>query len=744
QWDTVMKWISTGTDMTGATIGEDGIIKDSTNWGDYSNSTYGTNAQAKNIFGLAGGNWEWTTEKNANGQVAYRGGVSTDRGDSSQAGYRGFKDGSTLDAVTTFRMVLYVTGDATAPVKQEVTEALPLPGTKFPSEVNAPILMQGMTAIKWDTAGNVIQTTADDSNWYNYTDVTANGATPNTSNWANAMSNDGSYWVWIPRYAYKITYYVDPLYTQPSANNAQTKNGKIDIKFLDGISYDATDGTKWADLSAQGYIVESAFTGNPAAGGWTTELPGFWMSKFEAGKDGSSKPGAISYQPNMGNNAFNIAATVSLNPNFGFDSTTTNSHMMKNTEWGAAAYLAHSQYGVNGQRIAPGLVDGNKGSSITGKDYIKSTSPSTTGNVTGVYDMAGGKDEAVAAYWSTALQANFGYNYPRISNIVSAPLQYKNVYTTRWDRYYTYNYTGDAMQETAQFTGGSYGVIGGWYGGSDIIAQLARGAAMSTDQRWGQGSIRDIFDITCNATYKSYYPYGFRTVLVPDASLFTPMDDSTQLLVNDGTSCVYVGPITNEALWSTTGQMPFTFLTSPNNDGIKTSPYATTGSNPTNTNDFVGGNIFNNLPVPAELKGQKGVYIHYSIPNAYSSYSYSGDITYYNTFSQGYSILIMNNYIVLTNDYPVMSVADADSGNQNLIGISSVIGWQKNGAASSNNIVTLQDGVLINGFPISITNNSVKSVFNAIFPSGYDLNYIGGTFGKLSNYLTTQFSATCF
>ena len=117
EWDTIMQWISADP-----SIWINGVINDSTNWGNYSNSTLGKNAKAKNIFELAGGDWEWTTEKNASGQSAYRGGVSTDRGDSSPAGYRGFTDGSTLDAGTTFRMVLYVDGDVKDVLKKPVEE----------------------------------------------------------------------------------------------------------------------------------------------------------------------------------------------------------------------------------------------------------------------------------------------------------------------------------------------------------------------------------------------------------------------------------------------------------------------------------------------------------------------------------------------------------------------------------------------------------------------------------------------
>ena len=42
------------------------------------------------------------------------------------------------------------------------------------------------------------------------------------SKWANAMTKDGSMWVWIPRYAYKITY--------KSSNKSE--GGTIEIAFL--------------------------------------------------------------------------------------------------------------------------------------------------------------------------------------------------------------------------------------------------------------------------------------------------------------------------------------------------------------------------------------------------------------------------------------------------------------------------------------------------------------------------------
>jgi prepilin-type N-terminal cleavage/methylation domain-containing protein len=61
--------------------------------------------------------------------------------------------------------------------------------------VNRPVLAQGMTPIKWSGSAWV-DTTEDDTAWYSY-DTT-------NKKWANARTNDGSMWVWIPRYGYQI------------------------------------------------------------------------------------------------------------------------------------------------------------------------------------------------------------------------------------------------------------------------------------------------------------------------------------------------------------------------------------------------------------------------------------------------------------------------------------------------------------------------------------------------------------
>lgn len=88
----------------------------------------------------------------------------------------------------------------------------------------------------------VVSKSNTDNEWYAYEDIATNTVvkannpklvgnmhaikyigTTTGSKWANAMTSDGSMFVWIPRYAYKITY------TDPSSRAA----GTIDVAFID-------------------------------------------------------------------------------------------------------------------------------------------------------------------------------------------------------------------------------------------------------------------------------------------------------------------------------------------------------------------------------------------------------------------------------------------------------------------------------------------------------------------------------
>ena len=116
-----------------------------------------------------------------------------------------------------------------------------------------------------------------------------------------------------------------------------------------------------------------------------------------------------------------------------------NSHMMKNTEWGAVSYLAKSKYGRNQE-----LTMNNSSSCYTGggsgNAYITNIGQSTTGTIYGVYDMAGGAWEYVAAYIDDESSETEEVG----SELTSASSYMKDTYSA----YNTKKY-GDAIYETS-------------------------------------------------------------------------------------------------------------------------------------------------------------------------------------------------------------------------------------------------------------------------------------------------------
>ena len=301
--------------------------------------------------------------------------------------------------------------------------------------VNAPTLLIGMTPIKFEmptttAMGTIVQTTTDDADWYEYGTSYDETNNTTTKKWANAQTEDGSMWVWIPRFAYKIT------------------GETIDVKFLIGTTdnYYENDEIKTAQRqktadeiidSTKEYIVHPAFTNessiNYANGGWDKELTGIWVAKFAAGyasgnnsalvkasnenysqstsyvqatergandkKDGNmdarnwldgvygSTTTSIKYPTFQGttyamnyinhSDAYKIARALTDDGNiYGLSNNTANSHLMKNSEWGAVAYLSKSQYGQNTEEIKvnnANLLSGNrKRTSTSGKSGVDS------------------------------------------------------------------------------------------------------------------------------------------------------------------------------------------------------------------------------------------------------------------------------------------------------------------------------------------------------------------------------------
>ena len=479
--------------------------------------------------------------------------------------------------------------------------------SRWDGKVNKPELMTGMSAIKFtdptDSAeGTTVDTTSNDTEWYNY----------ENKKWANAKTEDGSMWVWIPRYAYRIH----------KENGVETQ--KFDIVFLVGLTdnyYDENGKLQTAQrqtsenqtivTNGDAYTVHPAFTNessiNYANGGWDKELAGIWVAKFEAGYasgnnsatvkassvnysqdtayvpavetgtttttatarnwlDGEygSTTTAIKYPTFQGltysmnyinhNDVYRISKVLTESGNiYGLSSNSTDSHLMKNSEWGAVLYLSQSKYGLDGTEIvinsvylnnttksiyavtgcASSTADASAVSTTIGalnnrtqsSVYVwtqkNGTAASSTGTIYGIYDMSGGISER-----TSSLINNKNNNLKTYGSQIIADLnngkstKYITIYPTGETLGQTMaqasqaNYTnntkiyGDAIKETSTLGTGTnswysdcsdfvglstpFFLHGGYYGGTSISGCFAFGRTS------GNGS----------------YNRGFRSVIV--------------------------------------------------------------------------------------------------------------------------------------------------------------------------------------------------------------------------------------
>ena len=460
-------------------------------------------------------------------------------------------------------------------------------------KVNSPQLMEGMTGIYWDKDGNEIEVTADNQdNWYDY----------DKQEWANAITKDSDgnitgYWVWIPRYAYKI-----------ESGRYTSTAGKISVKFLQGTSnkdennseisqnYPETTGET---MSA--YVVHPSFTDGSENGKnnhymngeWDKEIAGYWVAKYAAGfqectqtVNGSTvteptintanvkysnknytswsnnssfvtnalsqnlsssgyssqklsypvfKPLTYAYNVISTGDAYTISKEIASATSFyGLNSSKTDSHQMKNSEWGAVVYLTQSDKGRNGTKVTQNTKNLNNSSkviyAVTG--YAGTTAngvaASSTNNQTGIYDLSGCVWERTAAYISNgnASLSSYGSSYANKTANVNG--YNTNGYSTKWATVYPYNSSdnntnnysiysgkksitygfGDAVLETSTTGSGSTS----WNGDYSYFPHTS-GPFFGRGGCYGGASGAGVFAFA----YHSGNPwsvYGFRSVLV--------------------------------------------------------------------------------------------------------------------------------------------------------------------------------------------------------------------------------------
>ena len=379
--------------------------------------------------------------------------------------------------------------------------------------------------------------------WYNYTN----------KEWANAVilktnkeykneevipeENIKQYYVWIPRYKYQLWNVGSGTLDSDSNYPNGTSESPINIVF-EGVTIEESNGTNNGE-----WLTHPAFT--------NFGTNGIWIGKFETSYDeetftnkdtfltkntkywdvkNSSK---IIIKPNvrsLTNESVSEFYTLSKNTN-----EELNSHMITNMEWGAVSYLTYSVYGkcnedsceeVYINNVNTGYyVDGNQkftgqwqyGATITGcsgetvnaavmsnmnscengNTYIEAKA-STTGNITGIYDMSGGNWEYVMGVitinnklvsgshnkWNsgfngiygapgnndsdaTLLEKTDGIDYPESKYYNLYPYKYE-LNTDNWYDY-TSGLVGDATKEIANTkinsSGGNKGL---WF--NDYVA----------------------------------------------------------------------------------------------------------------------------------------------------------------------------------------------------------------------------------------------------------------------------------
>ena len=348
-----------------------------------------------------------------------------------------------------------------------------------------PTLSDGMIPIKWNGT-NWVKTTKTDSEWYDYANkewanIVLGDATFTTSGNEEILDESKAYsmLVWIPRYAYQIT----SLYHQNSSTA-----GNINVVFIDENNQNKDKSKTYSETYPSSYATGTGMTDyvvHPAFNYGGTKLAGIWVGKYETsntagyGSDSSTanstsltaqiKAGVTSWRSITISNMFTVCTNINNSGNiYGLNTSDSvvDPHMMKNTEWGAVAYLSKSKYGKeteeiwknpNSNYITGQAGDSASASSTTSTNAYNTTNgqkATATGNITGVYDMSGGAYEYVAAYVN-----NGNSNLNTLgSNLVNADAKYKDVYSVGTSDSQSNNYAvstpsnykyGDSVYETS-------------------------------------------------------------------------------------------------------------------------------------------------------------------------------------------------------------------------------------------------------------------------------------------------------
>ena len=424
-----------------------------------------------------------------------------------------------------------------------------VPAYKDNTNANEPKIVEGMIPVKWDEGLQKWVKVDMIDQWYNY----------EIQEWANAvtvsetrrkeyqtaakdtpieMDDINTMWVWIPRYEYNYVSIAN------YAGGTQAQPGEIKVNFISGTSSKVSD--------EYNYKMHPAFTFGDK------ELTGIWYGKFETSTKETCVAGDYSvdkacdietYTPEIKPNvtswrgirlstAFEVSRRMqTTNYNiYGFSNSQTSydTHMSKNSDWASAAYLSQSKYGKYGKDKQEVYIN-NCLNDITGiagdtasasRDSVcKNTyeteagqKASTTGNITGIYDMSGGAYEYVMGALSDENgkprsgrngEYNSGFNGALESDLVSKgrilpDAKYYDLYTgttlaTACGSGICY---GDAFSETVR------------WGFDHQLFMSSSSPWVARGDRWTGGTVAGVFGAAGSAGGATIST-GFRLVLTP-------------------------------------------------------------------------------------------------------------------------------------------------------------------------------------------------------------------------------------
>lgn len=400
-------------------------------------------------------------------------------------------------------------------------------------------------------------TTQEDPDWYDYCN----------QKWANAVSiksgvittetpepylnipdgktitedNSDVYamFVWIPRFEYTIGctevegnkeclgYKING-----GLNLRKTKPiipGAIDIKFVsknDNVVEFTSTIAKY-DYDLLETRTPSNWYTHPAFDFGGEKLSGIWVGKFET--TGSETEPTI--LPNL-----RSIANVNLSKKFAISTKFTESdniyklngdaHILKNSDWGAVAYLSQSIYGKYGNPLYEGFYkqiyinNYTKTGISSGEPSASSASietcyyddiedrdngigfcgggASTTGNIYGIYDMNGGTEESV--------MANYG-NTPSSSGFDSSWFDSNSKY------YNVIPSLNLMISENINTVGGALGETENWYSDNVVTMNTSDAKWLTRGNGYNNASNSGIFSVDKN---NGTSIGSFRVVFVPN------------------------------------------------------------------------------------------------------------------------------------------------------------------------------------------------------------------------------------